>query len=106
MGSQNKKTRNAYNEGVSDMLALVEKRKKKLEEVVGKRRFEKFWAENQTLKSNLESEKKTLTEQIEALKKEISATPAKTEGYNEMLELKKRKPKTLWQKKRLLAFLN
>ena len=74
----------------SDLLAVVKKRKKAIDDLITKRRFEEFWAANQSLKTNLESEKKTLIEKIEVHNNEIKVIPEKTEGYSEMLELQKK----------------
>lgn len=104
MRSKNKGTRNEYNQFVSDIQARVEERKRILEDVVGKRRFEEFWTENQALKIELESEKTTLTGQIETHNKEILTIPEKTEGYNEMLELQKKVESLTAEKKALGLF--
>jgi len=103
LGGKNNDIRDSYKQDVSIMLALVEKRKDRIEEIVGKQRFDEFWAENQPLKANLETEKKTLTEKIEALNKEISSTPQNTEGYAHMVELQK-KVKNLISEKEALGF--
>jgi len=103
MKSKNDNIRDDYKEDVSSMLALVEKRKNHLEEAVRRRRFEEFWAENQTLKADLEAERETLKEQIEALNREILTIPEKTEGYNEML-LKQKKIQRLTFEKESLGF--
>ncbi|MCL2873410.1 MAG: hypothetical protein FWE29_00605 [Defluviitaleaceae bacterium] len=55
------------------MVALLEKRKTHLEDVVGKRRFDEFWADNQPLKSELETEKKSLEEK-KAVQGQIDST--------------------------------
>jgi uncharacterized Zn finger protein (UPF0148 family) len=101
---QSVRTLEDYHQRVSDMLAKIEERKTILENAVGKRRFEEFWAENQALKTELESEKATLIGQIEAHNKEILAIPEKTEGYNKMLELQKKVEKLTTEKKALGLF--
>ncbi|MCL1956799.1 MAG: hypothetical protein FWF63_05710 [Fibromonadales bacterium] len=104
MYRQNDKTRNAYKESVSDILALVEKRKQRLEEVVGKRRFDEYWVAHQSEKTELESEKQSLTEQIVALNTEITTVPQKTEGYSTMVELQKKVENLTAEKKALGLF--
>jgi len=104
MNSQNKSTRNDYNQRVSDMLALVETRKQRLEEVVGKRRFDEYWTAHQSEKTALESEKQSLTEQIAAINEEITAVPQKTDGYADMVELQK-KAENLASEKKALGLL-
>jgi len=104
MYKQNDKTKKAYNESVSDMLALVEKRKQRLEEVVGKRRFDEYWAAHQPEKTELESEKQYFTDQIAALNEEITTVPQKTEGYSTMVELQKKVENLTAEKKALGLF--
>jgi len=104
MNSQNKSTRNDYNQHVSDMLTLLEERKKRLVEVVGKRRFDEYWAAHQSEKTELESEKQSLTEQIAALNEEITTVPQKTDGYATMVELQK-KAENLASEKKALGLL-
>ncbi|GHU24645.1 hypothetical protein FACS1894164_11770 [Spirochaetia bacterium] len=92
------------NSMVSDLLTLVQKRKKGIDDLIKRRHFEEFWTANQSLKTSLESEKKTLTEQIEVHNNEIKAIPEKTEGYGEMLELQKKVESLTSEKKALGIF--
>jgi len=85
MNSKNNDSRDSYLQDVSSMLALLEKKKNHLEEVVGKRRFDEYWAAHQEEKKALESEKQSLNEQITKLKKDIKAIP----GYTEMVDSQK-----------------
>jgi len=82
MKSKNDSRRDSYKEDVLSMVALVESRKKRLEEVVSKRRFDEYWADHQDEKMGLESERSSLNEQITKLNKDIKAIP----GYTEMLD--------------------
>ena|GEM_PF-2306286 len=104
MVSNNINQSNRMEEMVTDLVVIVQKRKKEIEELIMKRRFEEFWAANQSLKADLESEKKTLTEQIGAHNKEILAIPEKTDGYNEMRELQKKVESLAAEKKALGIF--
>jgi uncharacterized Zn finger protein (UPF0148 family) len=88
----------------SDLLTSVKKRKKAIDDLITKRRFEEFWAANQSLKTSLESEKKTLTEKIEVQNNEIKVIPEKTEGYSQMLELQKKVEDLASEKKALGIF--
>ena len=88
---------------VSNMLALLETRKTRMEEV-GKRRFDEYWTAHQSEKKVLESEKQSLTEQIAALNAEIAAIPPKDDGYAKMVELQK-KAENLASEKKALGLL-
>ena len=88
----------------SDLVILVQKRKKKIDEIISKRRFDEFWVANQTLKTNLESEKESLKKQIDVHNDEIKIIPEKTEGYSEMLELQKKVEEFTLEKKALGFF--
>ena len=81
---KNKEMSNAYRTDVLAILMLLEKRKKRLEDVVGKRRFDEYWDAHKDEKYALESEKKSLNEQIARLNKDITAIP----GYAEMVNNK------------------
>jgi transcription elongation factor Elf1 len=87
MVKKNNNQENQMKEMVSDLLALVQKRKKEIDDLIQKRRIDEFWAANQPLKAELESEKTLLAEQIANLNREISSIPTKTEGYDEMVKL-------------------
>jgi len=52
-----------------------------------KQRIKEYWDTHQSERAELEAEKKSLNEQIVALKEEITVIPQKTEGY---IELQKR----------------
>jgi len=104
MNSKNNSIRDSYKQDVSNMLALLETRKKRLEEVVGKRRFDEYWAAHQSEKTALESEKQSLTEQIAAINEEITTVPQKTDGYAAMVELQK-KAESLASEKKALGIL-
>jgi len=91
----------ARKEALDDIVGMLKQRQTRLHEVVGKRRFEEFWAENQPLKAELESEKSGLKEQISELEKEISEMPPKIEGYQNMLELQKQVANLTSEKKAL-----
>jgi hypothetical protein len=54
------------------------------------KRVNAYWATHQDEKAALESEKESLLEKIAVINEEIPTIPQKTEGYSEMLELKKR----------------
>ena len=54
------------------------------------RRFDEYWQTHQSEKVELESEKKSLTEQIAAINESIETIPQNTEGYAEMVELQKK----------------
>jgi len=73
-------------------------------EVVAKGRYDEFWAANQELKAKLESEKSNLQGEIAAHNAEISAIPARTEGYPHMVELQKQVQNLTGQKKELGFF--
>jgi len=104
MNTKNNNIRDSYKQDVSNMLALFETRKKRLEEVVGKRRFDEYWAAHQSEKTELESEKQSLTEQIAALNEEITTVPQKTDGYAAMVELQKKAENLTSEKKALSLF--
>jgi chromosome segregation ATPase len=101
---KNNNTRRGYEEDVRNILALAEKRKQRLEEVVGKRRFDEYWAAHQSEKAELESEKQSLTEKIAALNEEITTVPQKTDGYDTMVELQKKIENLTSEKKALGLF--
>jgi len=104
MDDRNESTRNDYITSVSDMLDLVKNRKKKIEEIAGKRRLDEYWAAHQSEKEALESERKSLFEQLNVLDSEISTTPQKVEGYSTMLELQKKVENLASEKKSLSLF--
>ena len=81
MYSQNTKKGDTYTSYVSSMPFLVEGRKKRIEETASRRRFEEFWAANQPLKAELESEIQALNGQIATLNNEIQMIP----GYADMV---------------------
>lgn len=83
MGYDNNNVRDGYKSDISDMLSLLETRKKRLEEVVGKRRFDEYWASRQDEKAALEAEKKDITGKIAAWNAGIPQIP----GYAEMVNL-------------------
>jgi len=72
---------------LKDIEKIIKKRQQRLTEVVGKKRLEFFWANNQSLKEELESEKRTLENDIETLEKEIIEIPSKDIEYNRFTEL-------------------
>ena len=105
MYKQSREKAKAYDQEISLMTTIVLARKTLLEEIVAKRRFDEFWATNQSLKAELESEKQSLNEQITQLNTDIEAVP----GYTEMVDSQKQldeeksnaqsliiKPKTGW----------
>jgi hypothetical protein len=85
MYNKNSKMRKAYDEDVSNMIVLIENRKVRLEDVVGKRRIDEYWNAHQDEKKALDSEKQSLNEQITKLKKDIKAIS----GYTEMIDSQK-----------------
>lgn len=82
MKTKNDTNRDSYKEDVSSMLALVENRKTRVEEVIGKRRIEAYWDAHNEERIALDSEKQSLCEQIIKLNKDIKAIP----GYTEMVD--------------------
>ena len=62
----------------------IRKLEVELEAEMAKRRFDEYWAAHKPEKAKLESEKKSLDEQIAALSKEISEIPQNTDGYAEL----------------------
>ena len=77
----NDKNRASYRRDIDAMVSLTENRIKRLEEVVGKRRFDEYWTAHQDDKKALESEKQSLQGQIAKLNNDIQAVP----GYTEMV---------------------
>ena len=105
MYKQSRETAKAYDDKISFMTTQVSVRRALIEEIIAKRRFAEFWAANQPLKAELESEKQSLNEQVIQLNKDIEAVP----GYKEMVDSQKQldeeknnaqsliiKPKTGW----------
>ena len=86
MKSKNNNVKDSYKEDVLSMVALVDSREKRLEEVVGKRRFDEYWDAHKDKKVSLESEKSSLNEQITKLNKDIKAIP----GYTDMVDAQQR----------------
>jgi len=78
----NDENRDIYYRDVLAMTIKVASRKKRLEEVVNKRRFDKYWEAHKNEKEGLESEKSSLNEQIAKFDKDIKAIP----GYTEMVD--------------------
>ena len=85
--SRNKELRDSYERDISEMVYWAGQQKARLEETAGKRRFDEFWEANQPLKAELEAEKQTLSEQVDALNEEALKTPEKINGYAVMLGL-------------------
>jgi len=83
---KNKNIGNTYRAEVFAIIVLLERRKERLVEVVGKRRIDEYWDTHKEEKSALESEKKSLNEQIAKLNKDITAIP----GYTEMVDSQQR----------------
>jgi len=81
----NDQNRDSYKSEISKMLNLVESRKVRLVEVVGKRRIDEYWAAHQDEKMALDSERVSLSEQVAALEQEMAAIP----GYSKAMELGK-----------------
>jgi hypothetical protein len=104
MGTKNRNKEGQMRRMVSDLFDLVQKRKKEIYDIIQKRRFDEFWATNQPLKAELESEKTSSAEQIANLNKEIPSIPAKIEGYAEMVELQKKVESLNSEKKALGLF--
>ena len=86
----NDKNRDSYKRDVSQMVSLVENRKKRLEEVVGKRRFDAYWEAHQEEKDSLVAERESLSEQITGLNNSILRVPQSVDGYDAMVELQKK----------------
>ena len=82
----NDKNRDSYNTDVLKMVLWVESKKQRIEEVVGKRRFDEYWDAHKDKKVSLESEKSSLNEQITKLNKDIKAIP----GYTDMVDAQQR----------------
>lgn len=91
----------------SDRRARVEALDEKissLEKVASKRRFDEYWDEHQNEKTELESSKQSLTEQIDVLNEEIDNVIRNTEGYPTMLELQRKASKLEEEKNSLGVF--
>ena len=78
----NNQNRESYKREVSNMVYIVESRKKRLEDIIGKRRTDEYWEAHQDDKKALESEKQSLQGQIAKLDNDIKAIP----GYTEMVD--------------------
>jgi len=65
----------------------LKERQKRLDDIVGKKRLEFFWANNQSLKEELENEKRTLENDIKTLEKDITEIPSRDVEYNRLTEL-------------------
>jgi len=74
---------NTLNESCDKVLAKM----KQKQEALAKQSFIVYWNAHQTEKAALESEKISLFEHIDALKKEIPLIPEKTEGYSVMMKI-------------------
>ena len=83
---RNDENRDSYNTDVLKMVLWVESKKQRIEEVVGKRRFDEYWDAHQDKKEVLETEKKSLNEQITKLNNDIKAIS----GYTEMIDAQQR----------------
>ena len=79
MGSTNNSNRDSYKRDISSMISLVESRKKILEEIVAKRRFDEYWGAHQAEKAEFESLKISLNQQIKELNNEIRAIPGQAD---------------------------
>jgi len=81
------KTCNARWQALKDIERAIKKRQQRLDDVVGKKRLEFFWANNQSLKEELETEKRTLENDIKTFEKDITEIPSKDVEYNRLTEL-------------------
>ncbi|MDR2719535.1 MAG: hypothetical protein LBC03_01865 [Nitrososphaerota archaeon] len=81
MGSTNNSNRDSYKRDISSMTSFVESRKKRIEEIVAKRRFDEYWDAHKSERADLESEKKSLIDQWNSVYNEQWEIP----GYREMM---------------------
>jgi tetratricopeptide (TPR) repeat protein len=91
MGGKNDLNRDACKRNVSDIISKVESGKRRIEEVVAKRRFDAYWEEHKEERAALESEKRSLNEQIAKFREDIKVIPGYTEMNNERQELDREK---------------
>lgn len=94
-------TRYGYDSYLEKMSTSLERRLERLNKIVAERRFKEYWDAHQSEKAELESEKKSLIEQIAALNKEISTVPENIDGYADMVELKNKIQKLTYEKSTL-----
>ena len=71
-------------------IASYKNRRDQLIQQNTKRRTEKYWDAHQEEKAALESEKKTLADQVTALQSEVKDIPKNIDGYANMVELQKK----------------
>ena len=91
-------------EKISNIRSRSDLRKRKVSDSILKRRFSEYWEAHQSKKAELESEKKSLAEQIATLNEEISEIPHKVDGYTDMIELQKKVKKLTSEKSALGIF--
>ena len=91
----------SYRSDVSGMRSDADRRIRRIEEAIAKRRFDEFWTANQPLKAQLEAEKEPLLGQIANYNTEIAEIPARTEGYAELLSLQDQAERLKADKKNL-----
>ena len=95
---------NYDNEERKALKSKYKERIKQIREEAAKRRFDEYWDAHQEEKSMLESEKQSLTEQITALKQEITTIPQNTDGYLDMIELQKKVQNLISERKAFSFF--
>jgi len=77
---KNAGNRDSYKQDVSNMRSLANRHRSRIKESAKERRNDEFWAENPQLKTELETEKQSLSMQLNTLNQEMAAIP----GYSDL----------------------
>jgi len=88
--SNNSDLRKSRKDGLKEIQDILVKRQTRIDEVIGKRRFDEYWDAHQSEKAELEAEKKSLSAQVTDINQEILKITQNTDGYANMVEFQKK----------------